>query len=339
MAQLASSGWPRSWDYADAGFITGNINDTSPREAGGRTPTRRSGRSSLRSGGARRRLHRSRRRAGADRRRAAVARLERDSSVGRVSSQATAGACWTASGAADAVSVPPRRPGGCTARAGAAALRRLVRSPGRQAGMSAAAAVVMSATTFAGSAQFAAAGVLEAGGGALAAIVAASLLNARYLPIGVAVARDLPGRGVRRLVESQLIVDESWAIAGRSGRFERPLLIGAGVLFYVLWVGGTAVGVALRRGARRSRRDRPRRGLPRALPGPALAVPPRAGRPDGRCSGRSRRARARAGRAAGRAADGCERRLPARAAPPEESRRAQASRAIGLCNGLLQSRS
>jgi predicted branched-subunit amino acid permease len=37
-------------------------------------------------------------------------------------------------------------------------------------------------------------------------------------------------------------VDESWALAGRSGRFEYGVLLGAGALLYVLWVGGTALG-------------------------------------------------------------------------------------------------
>jgi 4-azaleucine resistance transporter AzlC len=111
-----------------------------------------------------------------------------------------------------------------------------------EAGMSGAAALLMSATTFAGAAQFAAAGVLETGGAAVAAIVAASLLNARYIPIGVSIAGIFPGSVLRRLVEAQLIVDESWAISGRSGRFEHRLLVGAGLLFYVCWIGGTAVG-------------------------------------------------------------------------------------------------
>src|SRR5688500_13723322 len=111
------------------------------------------------------------------------------------------------------------------------------------AGLSPVATVVMSATTFAGSAQFAAASVLETGGGAVAAIVAAVLLNARYVPLSVAVASIFPGSRRRRLVESQLIVDESWALAGRSGgRFEYAVLVGAGLFFYVLWVGGTAAG-------------------------------------------------------------------------------------------------
>jgi 4-azaleucine resistance transporter AzlC len=111
------------------------------------------------------------------------------------------------------------------------------------AGLSSTAAVVFSATTFAGSAQFAAGSVLETGGSAIAAIVAASFLNARYVPMSIAVASLFPGPAWRRLVESQLIVDESWAIAGRSGRFERSLLVGAGLLLYVLWVVSTAVGV------------------------------------------------------------------------------------------------
>jgi predicted branched-subunit amino acid permease len=47
------------------------------------------------------------------------------------------------------------------------------------AGVDPAAAIVMSATTFGGSAQFAAVSVLDAGGGAATAIMAAVLLNAR----------------------------------------------------------------------------------------------------------------------------------------------------------------
>ena len=61
------------------------------------------------------------------------------------------------------------------------------------AGMSRAGAIVMSATTFAGSAQFAAATILDDGGGAAAAIVAALLLNARYVPLSLAVASIFPG--------------------------------------------------------------------------------------------------------------------------------------------------
>jgi 4-azaleucine resistance transporter AzlC len=113
------------------------------------------------------------------------------------------------------------------------------------AGMSAAAAVVMSATTFAGSAQFAAASVLEDGGTVLAAVVSAVLLNLRYVGQSIAAASIFPGSRARRFFESQLIVDESWALSGRSGRFEWPILVGSGLLLYVLWVSSTAVGAVL----------------------------------------------------------------------------------------------
>jgi len=104
--------------------------------------------------------------------------------------------------------------------------------------------IVMSATTFAGAAQFAAASVLRDGGSVLAAVAAAVLLNARYLAISVSVAPAFLGSRLRRLLEGQLIVDESWAVAQiGGGRIERRLLVGAGLLLFPCWVGGTALGV------------------------------------------------------------------------------------------------
>jgi 4-azaleucine resistance transporter AzlC len=112
------------------------------------------------------------------------------------------------------------------------------------AGMDAAASLVMSATTFAGSAQFAVVSVLGAGGTAAAAIVAAVLLNARYGPMGLAAADVFKGGALRRLLEAQLLVDESWALSNRDGRFDRRVMLGAGALLYVGWNAGTAIGVA-----------------------------------------------------------------------------------------------
>jgi 4-azaleucine resistance transporter AzlC len=103
-------------------------------------------------------------------------------------------------------------------------------------------AIVFSATTFAGSAQFAAVSVLDSGGSVAAAIAAAVLLNLRYAPMSVAAASVFEGRWWRRVLEAQLLVDESWALAGRGGRFRREILIGAGLLLYPLWVAGTAAG-------------------------------------------------------------------------------------------------
>jgi 4-azaleucine resistance transporter AzlC len=113
------------------------------------------------------------------------------------------------------------------------------------AGFGAAAIVVMSATTFAGAAQFASVSVLDAGGTVAAAILAAVFLNARYVAISATVASIFPGGKLRRLVESQSIVDESWALSGRRGSFEWPILVGSGLVFYVLWVGSTAAGTLI----------------------------------------------------------------------------------------------
>jgi 4-azaleucine resistance transporter AzlC len=113
-----------------------------------------------------------------------------------------------------------------------------------QAGMGSVAPIVMSATTYAGSAQFAGASVLDAGGGLLAALLAAALLNTRYVPIGLSAARALHRRPLRRLAEAQLVIDESWALAYRGGgRFDRGRLLGAGGLLWVVWVLGTTLGV------------------------------------------------------------------------------------------------
>ncbi|MGH3134955.1 MAG: AzlC family ABC transporter permease [Gaiellaceae bacterium] len=113
------------------------------------------------------------------------------------------------------------------------------------AGFGAVTTVVMSATTFAGSAQFAAVSVLDVGGTVAAAVMAAVFLNARYVAISLTVASIFPGGRLRRLVESQAIVDESWALSGRRGHYEWPILVGAGLLFYVLWVGSTALGTVV----------------------------------------------------------------------------------------------
>jgi 4-azaleucine resistance transporter AzlC len=106
------------------------------------------------------------------------------------------------------------------------------------------AAVAMSATTFAGSAQFAAISVLAAGGQLLPAVVAAVLLNLRYLPIGISVAPSLHGGWLQRFLQAQLIVDESWAVSGRAGgRFDARVLVVVGLTLYAAWLIGTGVGV------------------------------------------------------------------------------------------------
>ena len=104
--------------------------------------------------------------------------------------------------------------------------------------------IVFSVITFSGTAQFAVASVLGSGGGMVPAIVAAVLLNARFLPMGVAVGPVLKGGSLRRALEGQAIVDASWALANRGGgRFDREFMIGATIPQVILWIGGTVVGV------------------------------------------------------------------------------------------------
>jgi 4-azaleucine resistance transporter AzlC len=114
----------------------------------------------------------------------------------------------------------------------------------RNLGWGVVAPIVFSGVVFSGSAQFAVADVLDAGGSALAAIVAAILVNARFAVMGVAVASSLAGGRFRRALEAQATVDASWAVANRGGgRFDRDVLIGATLPQYIAWVGGTAIGV------------------------------------------------------------------------------------------------
>jgi 4-azaleucine resistance transporter AzlC len=113
----------------------------------------------------------------------------------------------------------------------------------REAGFSALGALVMSAIVFAGSAQFAAISIIAAGGGIGAAIGAAALMNARFLPMGIALAPSLRGSALRRAAQGQTVVDASWALANQGeGRFDRHFLFGASAVQYVTWLSGTAIG-------------------------------------------------------------------------------------------------
>jgi branched chain amino acid efflux pump len=103
------------------------------------------------------------------------------------------------------------------------------------------AALIMSMTTFAGSAQIATVSLIGTGSTLAAAIAAALLLNLRYAPIGINVARIFRGSPLRRFGEAQLVVDESWALA----RGDYALLVGIGALLWICWVAGTGVGLAL----------------------------------------------------------------------------------------------
>jgi 4-azaleucine resistance transporter AzlC len=113
-----------------------------------------------------------------------------------------------------------------------------------QAGFTAAQTVVMSLVVFAGSAQFAALGVLAGGGTAVAAVTAGALLNSRFLAMGLAVAPYAKGRAVARGAQGQLIVDSTWALAHREeGPFDRWMMLGNTSVQFVCWQLGSLAGV------------------------------------------------------------------------------------------------
>ena len=110
--------------------------------------------------------------------------------------------------------------------------------------------VAMSLLVFAGGAQFMAIGVVAAGGGVIAAVIGAVLLNLRMLPFGLAVGPAVGNCWWQRVLGSHVITDESTAFAmARSGdpvRSRQAFWLSGGTLF-VVWnicvaLGGVASG-------------------------------------------------------------------------------------------------
>jgi predicted branched-subunit amino acid permease len=107
------------------------------------------------------------------------------------------------------------------------------------------AALLMSAVVWSGTAQFATLDVLATGGGAALASTTGLLANARYLPMGFAIAPSLRGGILRRAGAGVALTDASFAVAHRGrGRFDIAALAWSLPLQYLAWVGGTAAGVA-----------------------------------------------------------------------------------------------
>src|SRR5262245_33863843 len=105
----------------------------------------------------------------------------------------------------------------------------------------------LSVLVFAGGSQFMVVGVVAAGGGLVAAVAGALLLNARHLPFGLALG-DIMGRGVlARAVGSHLLIDESVAFAmaqKNDPARARAVFWFLGTMAFVVWNLGTIVGAA-----------------------------------------------------------------------------------------------
>jgi predicted branched-subunit amino acid permease len=112
------------------------------------------------------------------------------------------------------------------------------------AGWGSVAPVVMSVIVFSGAAQFATLAVLSAGGSAVTAIVAATMIASRFLAIGVALGPSMRGGRVRRALEGQAVVDASLILARTGeGRYGVRRLLGSTLPQFAGWTLGTLAGV------------------------------------------------------------------------------------------------
>jgi 4-azaleucine resistance transporter AzlC len=115
------------------------------------------------------------------------------------------------------------------------------------AGLSPLQAAVMSMLVFTGASQFAAVGVLAAGGGALAAAGPAVMLALRNAAYGISLAPILAGRLRRRALAAQLVIDETTAVARAQPDADtaRRAFLLTGVSVWVCWNAGTLAGALL----------------------------------------------------------------------------------------------
>lgn len=115
------------------------------------------------------------------------------------------------------------------------------------AGLSVAQACAMSLLVFTGGSQFAVVGVIASGGAAATAVSSALLLGARNAAYGLSVASLLPRPLGRRALASQLVIDESVAMARaqEDPAQARAAFLFTGIAIFVLWNLGTLGGALL----------------------------------------------------------------------------------------------
>jgi 4-azaleucine resistance transporter AzlC len=114
----------------------------------------------------------------------------------------------------------------------------------RTSGFSLVMSCVMSLLVFAGGSQFLAVATIASGGTPLAAVLGGIVLNARHLPYGLAVAPLLRGPLWKRALSSQIVLDESTALALSQPTPElgRLAFYACGCSLFVTWNVGTLVG-------------------------------------------------------------------------------------------------
>ncbi|MEU0540764.1 AzlC family ABC transporter permease [Nocardia sp. NPDC005978] len=106
--------------------------------------------------------------------------------------------------------------------------------------------ILLSVAVVAGGSEFVFIGIITAGGGLVAAVLAGLLVNARHVPYGLSVP-DVVGTGWRRLIGTHVMNDESVAMAlAQPDRPRRHAAYWAcGLAVVAAWPLGAAIGAAL----------------------------------------------------------------------------------------------
>ena len=104
---------------------------------------------------------------------------------------------------------------------------------------------VLSLGLFSGASQFAVVGIMGAGGGAIAAIATSSLLGVRNGLYALSIANVLKLKGFKKVIASQLTIDESTAMSIANSEDEemsRWAFWATGISVFVFWNIATAIG-------------------------------------------------------------------------------------------------
>jgi len=104
--------------------------------------------------------------------------------------------------------------------------------------------LISSVLIFSGTVQFTMAGLLAAGSGPLAVLWAVFVVNIRNFALGGAVRPHLTGRRLQRILVSWFLIDETVGLALAAPADTDRVLLRSGLIAYLAWVVGTAVGVA-----------------------------------------------------------------------------------------------